>query len=244
MEEKSERRRETRLEVNNTHFHALVPGKGPTSEFEKIAAKVTNISRLGLGIEFTALSTEEAEKLFPIEATISGELQYAGEKFFIACSVRVRKGKTFGLEFCDLSPETNRKLRGVLTPSYIARDIHQIAPEHLGDHVRALYQGDDFECIIFKPGLHNAKTMTQIFWRGRVVEVVDDVARFVPGLLVREAGSELTGGSLLKSFSNLSDDGTKKQLQDFFVSLGQMFKAWPQCPLELLSLVRKHTPLS
>jgi hypothetical protein len=242
-----ERRREKRVQIKDSRFLIEDILKYDDEEStvalklsEPIRCSVMNVSRLGIGVELPVGGQSEVCQNIQTGAELVGCFFYAGTEYRSQSVVRVRRDNFLGLEYISPSPEFLRGLKAILRPRYVAASIHAIAPEHLGAHIRAVYQSDDFECIIFKPGISGAKTMIQVLWKGKVVEIVDDKPRFVPALLVREGTTDMSGANLVKSFSNLPDEGTKRQLEEFFRSLSKVFQAWETCPLELQAMIRKQ----
>lgn len=234
MSTKQERRRENRIQASATTFDLVTPDK------KAVACEVVNLSRLGLGMELPEnAGTPFLDAIAP-GSRLEGTLRFAGDSLQALCEVRVRKGRFLGLEYTDHAASFLTRLRALLTPQYVASSVHAIAPEYLGADIRAAYQSDDFECIIFKPGVSGVKSMVQIYWEGKVVEVVDDVARFVPPLLVRGGMGRMSGAELLRTFAGLNDDGSDKELKDFFRSLGKVFASWSTCPLELQGMIKRQ----
>ena len=234
MSTKQERRRENRIQANATTFELTTPEK------KMVSCKVVNLSRLGLGMELPEnVDSPFFDALIP-GARLEGTLRFAGDSLLSICEVRVRKGRFLGLEYTNLAASFLTRLSALLTPQYVASSVHAIAPEFLGADIRAAYQSDDFECIVFKPGVSGVKSMVQIYWDGKVVEVVDDVARFVPPLLVRGGMGRMSGAELLRTFASLNDDGAEKELKAFFLSLGKVFASWSTCPLELQGLLKRQ----
>lgn len=231
---RSERRREARIPAPATTFDLDVPGSSP------VRCQVSNLSRLGFGMEIlpSALTGPYVEGLAN-GAVVSGHLSVAGARLPAKAEIRMRRARFFGLEYVDLAADFLTRLRGLLTPQYVASSMHAIAPEFLGPDIRAAYRADDFECIIFEPGVSGVKSMVQIFFQGTVVEVVDDRARFVPAPLVR-SGARSDVGELLRSFEGLNDDGTDEELRGFFQALARVFQCWTTCPLELQSMLKRQ----
>ena len=234
MSSPQERRRENRIAANATSFELKTPdGKG-------LRCDVVNLSRLGLGMELPEGPSNSFLDAIVQGSRVDGTLHFAGDHLRASCEIRMRKGRFLGLEYTDHATEFLTRLRGLLTPQYVAAAIHSIAPEFLSADIRAAYQSDDFECIIFKPGVSGIKSMMQIYWEGKVVEIVDDAARFVPPLLVRGGSGKISGTDLLKSFAALNDEGTERELKAFFRSLARVFSAWGACPLELQGMLKKQ----
>lgn len=234
MSKQQERRRENRIQASATTFDLV------TAEKTSVVCDVVNLSRLGLGMELPEGSSTPFLDGISVGAKLEGTLRFAGDSLQTQCEVRVRKGRFLGLEYTDHAASFLTRLKSILTPQYVASSVHAIAPEFLAADIRAAYQADDFECIIFKPGLSGVKSMVQIYWDGKVVEVVDDVARFVPPLLVRGGMGRTSGAELLRSFTSLNDDGTEEELKEFFTSLSKVFASWASCPLELQGLLKRQ----
>jgi hypothetical protein len=233
MSSTQERRRESRIHANATTF-TFAGANGSL-----LRCEVVNLSRLGLGVELPAgAPAEQVEGLRP-GTRVEGTLLFAGDSLAATVDVRVRKDRFVGLEYAESAAVFISRLRTLLTPQYVASSMHTIASEFLAADIRAAYQADDFECIIFKPGVSGVKSMVQIYWSGKVVEVVDDVARFVPPLLMRGGGGS-AGTELFRSFSGLNDEGNEREMADFFRSLAKVFAVWPTCPLELQGMLKKQ----
>ena len=223
----SERRKEKRLEVSGRYF-VEVSQNGGTPKL----CPIKNLSRLGVGFE----SADNGSTGEVLDATLLLKEQSISVKLI----TRIASGKFVGAEFFELSSDNAKKIRSFLNPKYIASSIHTISSDHLAPHVAALHQGDDFECIVFKPGVSGPRSQVQILWKGRVVEVINGKARFVPPMLIRDSGVDFEATALLKTFGNLEDPGSIRELGNFFKSLHTVLKAWDLCPLELHALVRKQ----
>jgi hypothetical protein len=225
-----ERRKETRLQIEQKAFLEINFLSKPG-----VLCVVENLSRLGVGFE--------CEFPLKIGEELSGKLRVAEEEIEVNFVVRMCEGLFVGAEFEKMDELNFKTLTAVLTPSYVAHSIQNVSPEFLAPHVNALYRGTDFECVVFRAGISGTQSQLQIMWKGRVVEVLDGRARFVPPMLIRQSDQQF-GASMLQHFNAAKDSGTLRELMSFFRSLNDVLKVWDQCPLTLHALVRKQLSMA
>lgn len=225
-----ERRREQRLSGSLATFMLLAPSG-------TVPCRVANLSRLGLGIYLPETATGVFFDNIVKGSQLSGSLEIGNDALTADAVVRVRKTDFLGLEYVTGTGEFVGALRNLLSPQFVAESIYAIATEHLATDIKSAFRGDDFECIIFKPGAAHNSQMVQIFSEGRVVEVVNGNARFVPPPMVRPSARR-GNVDFLSEFATLTQEGDNSALKGFFHWLQKIFAAWPDCPVELSSLVQ------
>ena len=232
-----EKRRDTRVSGHLAVFR-MVAGNS------EILCQVSNLSRLGIGIEFPAGQHQDVLAATQIGTPVKGTLSVDADNLVIESVVRVKSQLFLGLEFASISMEFMNKVRDLLSPMYIGATLHAIHRDYLSDDIEAAYRGDDFECVIFKKGTtpSKSKKSLQIFAEGQVVEVVGTESRFVPAPLMRSTGKR-GGFDFITEFASYHEGHGKEELREFFMKVARVFKSWEDCPADLHVLVEEQLKL-
>lgn len=223
------RRREDRLPVKNAAFTL-------NHEGASYPCSVVNVSRLGLGIELAPETLTKLDERLVSGATVEGELSFSHGKINVTAAVRVRRGGFLGLEYEVTSVDFLNRLRTLLSPGYIASTINEISPKLLSGDTEKAFRGDEFECLVFKTSNASPVPTFQFFAGGRFVEIVGEIARFVPLPMVRQAGGDHTFEYILEFF-DVKEVDTKAELKIFFTFLKAILECWDACPNDIKTMV-------